>query len=298
MVDLTIIILNYNTSDLTQECLTSIYKYKPKCSFEVVVVDNASSDDSVKEIKSKFPKVRLISNDKNLGFSKGNNVGVKRVYKNSKYCLLLNSDTTVLSESLTNLYNHAEKEGCDICSCKLVNKDGRFQANGGALPTFLPLFVWISGLDDIFGKYMPVVPYQGKNMDHFSGGKVGWVSGTAMMIKSEVFDQIGFLDEKIFMYGEDAEFCLRAKRANLLVCWTKEAEIVHLGGGSLTTPKYNQWLGEFRGLIYIYNKYYGALAASLLRILINFFVLLRIIAFGLLGKFSYAKTYAQIIFKI
>jgi hypothetical protein len=299
MVNLSIIVLNYNTCKQTLNCLQSIFRSKIGFSFRVVVVDNASNDGSAEEIKKRFKNVKLIVNKKNYGFAKGNNIGIRSVFEDSKYILLLNSDTIIQGNALETLVDYADDKKADISSCKLIYPSGKFQPNGGKLPFFLPTFFWLSGLDDILRRVVRLPSYQEILFEAFRDGKIDWVSGTVMLIRSEVFRKIGFLDERIFMYGEDVDFCFRARKNGLSVGWTDSCRIVHIGGASsLRGVKYNQWLGEFKGLLYIYKKHFGRLSALLLRLALWFFVFLRIIAFFAVGKPNYAKTYARIIFKI
>lgn len=293
MSELAIIVVNYNTEALTLKCLKSIYDSKPKIKFEIWVIDNNSSDNSALIIKKHFPQINFIESDKNIGFSGGNNLALRQV--NAKYYLLLNSDTEITKSALDNLYEFAETSDFGICSCKLINKNGSFQPNGGNLPTFSPLFFWLSGLDDFFGKFIKIKSYQSRNIYNYINNKgIDWVSGSVMLIKYEVIKRIGLLDDKIFMYGEDVEYCWRANNAGYKIGWTDSAEIIHLGGGSSKSPKYNQWIGEFRGLIYIYNKFFDSFMALSIRILFYIFILARIIGFGILSKISYSRTYAKI----
>lgn len=294
MVDLSVVILSYNTKNITLSCLTSIYKSKTSYSFEVLVVDNASGDDSVKAIKQEFPQLKLIESKVNLGFTGGNNLGIK--HSNGKYVLLLNSDTEVFSNSLENLLQYAEQNRADILACKLVYPDGTFQPNGGELPTLFPLFSWLSGIDDIFRRFYRLPSYQERSNRYYQNGKgMGWVSGAVMLISKQVIDTIGGLDDQIFMYGEDVDYCWRAKQAGFKVVWTDEAVVMHIGGASSPNPRFNQWKGEFLGLLYLYNKYYGRLGAGILRLFIILFIVLRMLIFILLGRINYAQTYGTIL---
>jgi len=299
MIDILTVVLNYNTKYLTERCLKSVLSQEWQRTVKVVVVDNHSTDDSFSYLKLKFPKIDFLQARRNLGFAGGNNLALKKYFGQARFCLLLNSDTQITAGSLDRLFNFALEEKWDIVSCRLVYPDGSFQPNGGELPNFWPLFFWLSGLDDLFRKWIRLPSYQERSQSYFSDGReVGWVSGTVMLIRKEVFEKIGFLDEKIFMYGEDVDFCWRAKKAGFKIGWTDKAEVIHLGGGSSDQPHFRQWLGEFKGLLYLYRKHYGKPASLLLKLLIYFFVFLRMVAFFLIGKLNYAKDYAKIIAEI
>ena len=133
----------------------------------------------------------------------------------------------------------------------------------------------------------------------YKGDKeVGWVSGSVMAIKREILEKIGLLDDKIFMYGEDTEYCIRAIKKGFKVGWTDKATIVHIGGGSSKNPSFRQWLGEIKGLKYIYKKFNNKTEQLFLNILIYVSIILRIIAFSLIGKFNVSKLYGKILFNI
>lgn len=293
MTNLAIIIVNYNTKRLTSDCLGSIVNSNPKVKYAIWVVDNNSSDSSALDIKKQFPQINLIQSDKNLGFSGGNNIALKKI--DAEYYLLLNSDTKIENSAIDKLIQFAKKADFGIYSCKLLNPNGSFQPNAGELPKFIPLLYWLSGLDDVLGKIIRVKSYQARNPNYYSDNqRVGWVSGSVMLIKREVVKKIGYLDDKIFMYGEDVEYCWRAFKYGYKVGWTSAAEITHLGGASSDSPRYQQWVGEFKGLIYLYNKFYGWWAAILLKTLLYFFIAARIIGFMVFGKIAYSRIYAKI----
>lgn len=301
MIDLTILILNYNTKKLSIDCIKSILTKKWESKIRIVLIDNASSDDSVKAVKEKFGKrIEIIESKKNLGFTGGNNLGLRKYYKDSRYCLLLNSDTVISKNSLDVMVKIMDKrKDYGILSCRLINPDGNFQPNAGRLPSFFPMFFWLSGLDDILGKFIKIPSYQERRQSFYQGTKdVGWVSGSVMMIRSTLIKEIGFFDEKIFMYGEDVDFCWRAMGADFKVGWTDKAKIEHIGGASSLKPRYTQWLGEFRGLSYLYRKYYGSLAFFILKLFLYIFIFIRIIAFWIVGRKEYAETYTKIIKEI
>lgn len=295
MVDLDIVIVSYNTAELTCRCLKSIFAKDWKVKYQVWLVDNASSDDSVEKVRKSFPKVNLIESGKNLGFAGGNNLALKETA--ARYVLLLNSDTEVYPHALDNLVELMDRGEFGIASCKLIDREGDLQPNAGDLPFGLPLLFWLGGLDDILIGIRKSLPSFHRQSDGYYRGErsVGWVSGSVMIIGREVLQKIGLLDDKIFMYAEDAEYCIRAKKAGFKIGWTDRALIKHLGGGSSSDPALKQWVGEFKGLLYIYKKYYGFIGESLLRALIYTFVLVRTAAFFATGKFNKSYTYVKVI---
>ena len=297
MNDLAVIILNYNTKDLLRKCINSVLDKKWKNNIEVWVVDNASSDGSVEMVKKEFPKIKLIISEENLGFAGGNNLALQKVH--ADYYLLLNSDTELTEGSLDNMLEAMEKNKFDIVSCKLVNADDSLQPNVGDLPFGIALFSWLFGLDDLpyLKNLLPSFHRTAKN--YYEDEKaVGWVSGTAFMISKNVLKSIGLLDEKIFMYCEDVDYCIRSKGKGFVIGFTDKAIIKHIGGASSADPKLRQWLGEFKELIYLQRKYNGKFAANLVKILIYFAILFRILGFSLMGKFNYTNTYSKILFKL
>jgi GT2 family glycosyltransferase len=248
-------------------------------------------------VRKEFPAVKLIKSDTNKGFAGGNNLALQKA-EAANY-LLLNSDTEVTEGSLDALLETLKKNGFDVASCKLVNIDKSLQPNAGDLPFGLALYTWLFGIDDlpflkdIFPSFHQTTPsyYKGER-------KVGWVSGSVIMFRKEVLKTIGLLDDRIFMYCEDVDYCLRAKKVGLIVGWTDKAVIMHIGGASSDNPKLRQWLGEFKELLYLQKKYNGVLVASLLKILIYFSIILRIIGFFIAGKPAHVKTYSKVFSKL
>lgn len=289
MSDLSVIIVNFNTKDLVVDCLKSIFENPCSLKMQVSVVDNGSTDGSLEEIYKKFPDVQVIEAGSNLGFAKANNLAMTKM--RSDFYLLLNSDTLIAPRALEVLVDVAKKRDFGVASCKLLNRDGSFQPNAGELPNFWPMLSWLSGLDDI----LHLRSYHEKALDYYKdGAEVGWVSGSAMLIRRDVLENVGFLDEKIFMYAEDVDFCFRARTRGFKIGWTDQAEIVHLGGGSSANPKLNQWRGEFAGLLYFYKKHFGLVYALFIKSIFYVFLLARVATFAFLGNFKFAKTYAQI----
>lgn len=285
-------IVEYNTKDLLRDCLKTIFSQKWQNQVEIWVTDNASKDDSILMVKKEFPEVKLIESKKNLGFGAGHNLVFKKA--NADYFLILNSDTKMGAGVIDEMVAFLEKNpDCAIASCKILGFDGHLQPNGGDLPFGLALFSWLFNLE-LFG-FKKASFHRNDKSYYQNAHKVGWVSGNFMMIKKEVLKKIGFFNEDYFMYFEDVEFCYRAKKAGFEVWVNPNVNILHLSGGSQDDPKLRQWSGEFRGLILFYTKQFGVVTGLLIRLLVYISIVLRGIAFALIGKLSYTKTYAKVI---
>lgn len=295
MSDLAISVVNFKSRELIRECLQSIYNKKWKVKVEVWVVDNASGDDSGEFLKKLFPQIKFIQNQKNIGFSAAHNMVLKQV--KPRYALVLNPDTQVLAGALDKMVEFMDKHAAvGVASCKVLNFDGSLQPNGGDLPLGLAVLTWLFNLESL-GIHKP--SYHRVDADYYEKvNEVGWVSGNFMIIRREVFEKVGFLNESYFMYFEDVEFCYRVKREGFKVMINPEVAIKHLSGGSSSDPKFRQWVGEYKGLIIFYFSLFGILGGMVIRLLIYLSTILRILAFALVGKLDYAKTYGKVLISI
>lgn len=295
MDDLVISIINYKTKDLTADCIRSILDKKWNTKFEMVVVDNSSGDGSLEYLKKEFPKVNFIASDKNLGFAGGHNLALKKF--SAKYYLLLNSDTLVLDGALDKMVEFLDvNPEIGIAGCKVLGFDGSLQPSGGDLPIGSALINWLFNLE-IIGLNKP--SFHRVDKDYFEKvHEVGWISGNFMMIKKTLVDKIGLLNDKYFMYFEDVEYCFRAQKAGFKIMINPVVSIKHLSGGSLDNPRFRQWVGEYQGLMKFYKQNFGSAMAFLVKLMIYKVTILRIIAFALIGKFDFSKTYAKVIVSI
>ena len=229
---LSVIIASFNTETLTRGCLSSIYKYPPKGKFEIIVVDNASKDGSVQMIKEEFPKVKLIENNKNLGYAKANNEGVK--IAKGEFILLLNSDTLVLKNSIDSLINYLKTHpDAGVVTSKLQKPDGSTQFYyHRRFPTFLSFVSSVLehylGLTNHFAKKYFMLD---NNPDRET--EIDQAAGTAFAIKKEVISKMGGLfDNKLPLFFNDSDFCRRAKNHSLKIVLLPQAPVIHLGGKS------------------------------------------------------------------
>ena len=287
-VDLSIIIVSFNTKDLLERCLASLFKFLKGINFEVIVVDNASQDGSPQMAMEKFPQVKLIVNKKNLGFGTANNQGVKK--SKGRWLFFLNSDAYLVDDSILKLLEKlSENSMVGAASPLILNEDRTIQQSVGFFPNLPQVFYWMSFIDDLPGGET-LRPY---HVDHdkfylaetssayAKDQKVDWITGAAMFIRKDVFEKIKGFDEKIFLYGEDVDLCYRVKKAGFEIIFSPVAKIVHLGRGSHRRENIGAIVGEYKGLLYFYKKHRGALAQFFLQLLFKWGALLRILIFGI-----------------
>ncbi len=252
-VTLSVIIVNWNTSELLRQCLTSLYGNLPLEPIEIIVVDNGSSDESVEMIKNNFPDVVLIRNKDNLGFAKANNQGMK--ISKGKYLALLNTDTQIDHDVFGQLINYLEHNSATgIVGPRLKNSDGSLQFSFGHLPSLWGIFAQ-QGLPlhaiPLLKRFLPTLLDTNKNQYNYTH-KVGWVKGACFVIRRKVYEKIGGLDEKVFMYMEEVEYCKRAWDCNYEVNYYADVSVWHLERGSSKDGKRGSILGIYKG---IYNYY-------------------------------------------
>src|SRR3989344_7486340 len=291
-MDLSVIIVNWNTKKLLENCLSSILKFTKGLSFEVIVIDNDSSDGSQAMLKKKFPQVKLILNNQNLGFSKANNQGIKKA--KGQYIFLLNSDTYLVENSFKKLLtNIKSRSKLGVIAPQLLNENQTIQQSAGYFPHLPQIFFWMSFLDDLpIG--MLFKPY---HIDHDSfyknGQQIDWVTAAALMIPKKVIDEVGLLDPQIFMYGEEVEWCYRIKKAGYKIYFSPITKIIHIGRGSHQKIPTKAFIGEYEGLMYFYKKYKSRFALQILKLLLKIGALVRIAVFGTLGRKELAKSYVE-----
>ena len=270
-IKVSIIIPSWNTKDLLRNCLESLIrldspKNSLKFAIEIIVADNGSTDGSVEEIKKEKlkmkndkVKLKIILNKTNLGFGAANNQGMK--IAQGEYFLLLNSDTVVKNRAPLKMAEFMDKHPeVGALGCKLLNSDGSLQPSAGPFPSLGVSLVMLFA-EHWLGDLVRASFTQTKEVD--------WVMGAAMMVRPEAVKKAGLMDEGIFMYMDEVEWCYRLKKAGYKVMFYPEAEIIHLGGGSSKTGRKDPILNIYRGLLYFYRKHYPLWQLSLLKIMLK-----------------------------
>lgn len=255
-VDISIVILSWNDQRYLEECLQSLVNSTNRA-MEIIVVDNASTDGTPDMVEAKFPMVKLIRNPENLGFPKGNNIGIQA--SRGKYVFLLNSDIKVLEGCLDAVAEHMDaNQDIGMLGPKILNRDLTHQSSCRRFPTLWNNFCMLSGLSRVFNgsKF-----FSGEHMFYFKGDRlmdVDVLVGCFWAVRREALDEFGMLDEGFFMYAEDLDWCRRCWKSGWRVVFFPGAEAIHYRGGS-SAKQDPVWvaLTQQRSVLRYWKKHHG-----------------------------------------
>lgn len=229
-----VLLVNWNTREMTLACLASIYRETTRCRFEVIVLDNGSSDGSAEAIAREFPQVRLMAETENHGFGRATNMQAKVAH--GERLLLLNTDTVVLDHAIDNLVEFADsRPQARIWGGRTLFGDGSLNPTScWARMTPWSVFCTSSGLKSVFSRFTLFNPREYPGWARDSVREVDIVTGCLLLVDADFWHELGGFDARFFMYGEEVDFCLRAHRAGAHPAITPAATIIHYGGGSAT----------------------------------------------------------------
>jgi N-acetylglucosaminyl-diphospho-decaprenol L-rhamnosyltransferase len=272
MLDCSIIIISYNVRDLLRDCLTSIIQsavalntaHSNLPTVEILVIDSASQDDSVAMIQREFPQVRLFAHRDNIGYTKGNNIGLAQAQGRNVF--LLNPDTVLMGDALPQLIRYLdENPAIGIVGPYTLNTDGTTQSSRRRFPTRLIAFFESTWLQPYAPQNM-LKQFYVQDAPETASMVVDWVQGSALMAKRAVYEQIGGLDEGYIMYSEELDWCKRAKNANWGVFFLGTAHIIHHGGKSSEQVGAMKHIYFQQSKLRYYRKYHGRAFALGLRL--------------------------------
>lgn len=270
-MDISILIVNWNVRDLLARCLDSVFSEQNPFSFEVIVVDNASTDGSVEMLRKRFPQVTIIENQNNPGFAQGN----IQAYASSigRYILMLNPDTILQPGALDKLHdfliNHSDAAGVGP---DLLNPDGTRQMGCYPFPTLTREAWRLFHLDRFYayGIY-PVNQWDGQTIR-----KVDVVQGTCLLLRREALVETGFLDADFYMYTEEVDLCYRLRKAGWKLFWLPPAKVIHYGGQSTHQAAEAMFLRLYESKILFFRKQYGNISAKLYKLILGVAAIFRI----------------------
>jgi GT2 family glycosyltransferase len=253
-VDLSIVIVSWNTRAMLQDCLSSTFAGMADLEAEILVVDNASADGSAEMVAEAFPQVHLIRNKENRGFAAANNQALRQA--TGRHVLLLNSDTlvhgSVLSASVAWLDAHSD---VGIMGCRVLNADGSLQITCSSFPSLLNLFLQTSSLSRLPVAYFD--RYQMRRWDRRDEKDMEVVSGCYMMVRRAAINEVGLLDEAFFFYGEETDWCRRFRQNGWRLTFAPVGEITHFGGGSVKSLNHMRDVMLTEGTIRLHRKHFG-----------------------------------------
>jgi GT2 family glycosyltransferase len=297
-VDLTIIIVNWNTRDMLRDCLDSIEKNTENQKVNIIVVDNASKDGSREMVASLFPKVKLINSGGNIGFAKANNLAIP--YAETPLILFLNPDTLVMQNSLRGMVDFTRNNpSVGALGCKMKHPDGRVQElllqwYLSPCRVFLTMLLVSGKASYVMRKFLP---YKDPN----KSGYIIKLAGGCLMVRSEVLKQVGCFDDRFFMYGEDGDLCYRIVKGGWKIFYLSEYEIIHLiGGASNNSGNDFSTLMMCESIHKLMGKYYGkygqisyraaVCAVAHLRLLVLAVLKTLTLFFSIVDGFNYQKS--------
>ena len=254
-MQLSVIILNYNVRYFLEQCVASVQEALSNIDGEIIVVDNNSSDDSCEMMKSRFPNVKLIENTANSGFPKGNNIGVDQA--KGDYICILNPDTVVAGDTFTKILAFAEKKkNIGIVGCKLIDGTGNFLPESKrGVPTPFVAFTKIFGLYKLFPKTTLFNRYYAQHLSENETGKVDILVGAFMVMKRDLYLEIGGFDENCFMYSDDIDLSYMALKKGKSNYYFHETTVIHYKGES--TVKDGLYMKRFReAMQFFYKKHF------------------------------------------
>lgn len=266
MLDLSIIIVSYNVRDLLRECLTSVRNGTSGLSVETIVVDNSSCDGSVAMVRQEFPDVTIIESPKNGGYAYANNLGMRLLLSRRestgempRYVLLLNPDTVLPPNALPDMVAFLDsRPEAGVAGPQLIRPDGSLDlACRRSFPSPEVSLYRMLGLSRLFPRHPRFARYNLTYLDPEDVVEVDSVVGAFMLVRSELLDQVGLLDEEFFMYGEDLDWAYRIKQRGWKVFYNGPVRVIHHKGASSRQRNFRSTIEFYRAMLIFYNKHYA-----------------------------------------
>jgi len=256
-MDLSVIIVTWNSRNHLADCISSVVASCRELSHEILIVDNASGDGTGEWVRQAFPEVKLIQNSENVGFARACNQGLAQAH--GRYFFLLNPDTQLQNRALAEMVAFMDDhKDIGALGCVLKDRRGKIDYRGGRrFPTLWSEFCEKTTLDRFLVRFPVYSGYLLSDWNHATSREVETLSGACILTRREVVEQVGTLDERFFMYGEDVDWCYRIKQAGWHVFYFAEAEVVHIGGQSSQLVSQRMGIEALQSMNYLFRKHYG-----------------------------------------
>jgi GT2 family glycosyltransferase len=287
MPDLSIVIVTWNVRDLLRDCLHSIQESCGGPDLDVIVIDSASTDDTAQMIRREFPAVRLIEPGANIGFSKGNNLGIEA--STGRYLLILNPDTRVRGQALGELVSYLDTHPeVGVIGPQLLNPDGTIQSSSRRFPT-----LWTGIFESTW--LQPIAPrcvlrrYYMLDFQDDETVQADWVSGAAFVVRREAIEQVGGFDESFFMYSEEIDWQKRIKEAGWQVVYYPQAQVLHYGGKASEQVAAQRHIHFQTSKVQYFHKHHGPLAGTFMRLYLLNHYALQLVLEGMKGLVGHKR---------
>ncbi|MCR4407463.1 MAG: glycosyltransferase family 2 protein [Anaerolineae bacterium] len=275
MLDLSIVIVNWNVRDLLRQCLNSILADLQTCKLEIIIVDNASTDGSVEMVRQEFPQVKLIASEVNLGYTGGNNLGITT--SQGRYILLLNPDTEIVGDAPSQMVAYMDAHpNVGALGPQLLNPDGSVQSSRRRFPTLSTALVESTVIQQWWPDNRILRRYYVQDRPDDAISEVDWVTGACILLRRQAVEQVGLLDDNFFMYSEELDWCRRARDAGWKVVYLPTAQVIHHQGKSSEQVLPFRHIRFQTSKIRYFRKHHGRWAGTLVRafLLLNYVYLL------------------------
>ena len=277
-----IIIVNYNSFTILQNCIESIFKFTLHVNFEIIVIDNNSNEGNIEDVINKYDDIVLIKNSKNIGFAAANNIAAN--HAKGKYLFLLNNDTLLTENSILVMQDFAESlSGNFILACKLINEDHSHQYSAYKFPSIRLHFAATFFIDKIFPKLSSVNKYYIDIIEKKEPTIVNSVIGASIFIQKDTFNKLDGFDERFFFYHEDTDLCYRLKILGGSVYYFPKTSIIHLGGGTTVSDLWFSMRNRFIARIQFAQKHFNTLKKILFVMIEYIGIIIRVPLFFLTG---------------
>lgn len=261
---LSVVIVSWNVRELLRDCLRSIERTRGELAVEVIVVDSASTDGSPAMVAAEFPQVTLIAANENVGFPRGNNMGIAKAH--GRYILLLNPDTILHENALVHMVDYLENHlDVGVVGAQLLNEDGSVQSSRRRFPTLTTAFFESTWLQSRAPQHI-LHRYYALDIADDQTADVDWVMGACLMTRQEIARTVGGLDEGYFMYSEELDWCRRIKMAGWRVVYLPTAQVTHYQGKSSEQVVAQRHIYFNRAKLRYFRKYHGRVPALILRL--------------------------------